>query len=411
MLYKSFVLTITLLLCSIGNAIAAETSTGPDLDREQQLRTTAFANTSAPVGETLDSLPIDVPTQVAVNPDVLPAQADPLVAKAVERRDPESLLLPMDIEQAWSLDMDAAPVAGVKLQAIAPRDGVVEPIAGAELSPGLVAGTFDPAQYLDLGYYSPANSLLDGRIAQAPETAPAPPLRPDRPVGDAPTTTSVEPVKPVNSAVQPEPSKWAYSVHTQLSTTGFIGADVGYKFNPNLHARLGVNAIGFGTNYGSQGIDYNANFNPTNIHLLGDYFPFGGGLRLTGGLVLQNNGISATGKPNGAGQVVINNNPYNATDLGTLEAEGSFSNSVAPYLGIGFGTPISPGLGFNIDAGVMFAGSPTVKLRANNISPLVPIATQNQIRQDLAAQEQRTNNDIGGFSVFPVISIGVSYTF
>jgi hypothetical protein len=403
MLYKSFILTISILLCSIGNAIAAEPPITPDFDGDQPLRTTGLA--ADPANETLDSLPIDVPTQIAVNP-VLPVQVDPLVVKAAERRDSEALTLPMDIERAWSLEV--APTVGVKLQALAP--GAVEAIdpatTPAELSPA--PGTFNPAQYLDLGYYSPTNSLLDGRIAQAPETAPPPPLNPDKP---APSATPMEPVKPVTAAVKPEPSKWAYSVHTQLSTTGFIGADVGYKFNPNLHARLGVNAIGFGTNYGSQGIDYNANFNPTNIHLLGDYFPFGGGLRLTGGLVLQNNGISATGKPNGAGQVVINNNPYNATDLGTLEAEGSFSNSIAPYLGIGFGTPISPGLGFNIDAGVMFAGSPTVKLRANNISPLVPIATQNQIRQDLAAQEQRTNNDISGFSVFPVISIGVSYTF
>jgi hypothetical protein len=405
MLYKSFILTITLLLCSIGNAIAAGTSTALESDGDQPLGTTSLA--AAPVNETLDSLPIDVPAQVAINPDVLPVSVDSLVAKAVERRDPEALTLPMDIERAWALEV--APAAGVKLQALAPGTvEAIDPAASAELSPAPVAATFDPAQYLDLGYYSPTNSLLDGRMAQAPETAPPPPLNPDKP---APPATPVEPVQPVTAAVKPEPSKWAYSVHTQLSTTGFIGADVGYKFNPNLRARLGVNAIGFGTTYGSQGIDYNANFNPTNIHLLGDYFPFGGGLRLTGGLVLQNNGISATGKPNGAGQVVINNNPYNASDLGTLEAEGSFSNSIAPYLGIGFGTPISPGLGFNIDAGVMFAGSPTVKLRANNISPLVPIATQNQIRQDLAAQEQRTNNDISGFSVFPVISIGVSYTF
>jgi hypothetical protein len=84
---------------------------------------------------------------------------------------------------------------------------------------------------------------------------------------------------------------------------------------------------------------------------------------------------------------------------------------VAPYLGIGFGTPLSPGLGFNLDAGVMFAGSPTVRLRANNISPLVPAAQQQQIRNDLATQERQTNQGIGGFNIYPVISIGVSYAF
>jgi hypothetical protein len=211
--------------------------------------------------------------------------------------------------------------------------------------------------------------------------------------------------------VSSEPKKWAVGVHAQASTTGFIGADVGYKFSPNLHARLGLNTVGFNTNYSSQGIDYNANFNPTNVHFLGDYFPFGGGLRLTGGLIFQNNQFNGTGKSSSTSQITLGGTTYNANDVGTVSSEGSFSNTVAPYLGIGFGTPLSPGLGFNLDAGVMFAGSPTVRLRANNISPLVPAAQQQQIKNDLATQERQTNQDIGGFNVYPVISIGVSYAF
>jgi hypothetical protein len=229
--------------------------------------------------------------------------------------------------------------------------------------------------------------LADGAIAQAPDPS-------------------------MPSPMATESKKWAVSVHTQFSTTGFVGVDAGYMFSPNLHGRLGINTVGFSVPYSSQGIDYNASYSPTNIHLLGDYFPFGGGLRLTGGLVFQSNRFNASGNPTGgSGQINLGGVNYNASQVGALEAEGSFSNSVAPYLGIGFGTPLSPGLGFNMDAGVMFAGSPTVKLRANNISPLVPAAQQDQIRRDLAEQERRTNNDITGFNVFPVLSIGVSYSF
>jgi hypothetical protein len=217
---------------------------------------------------------------------------------------------------------------------------------------------------------------------------------------------------PVVTAEEAEPKKWAVGLHTQLSTTGFVGVDAGYKFSPNLHARVGVNAVGFNVNYASQGIDYQANFNPTNFHFLGDYFPFGGGLRLTGGFVLQNNQFNATGTPaNGSGQLVLGGTTYQASQVGTIESEGSFSSGVAPYLGIGFGTPLSPGLGFNMDLGVMFAGSPTVRLRANNISPLIPAGQQAQIRNDLAVQEQQTNRDIGSFNVYPVLSIGFSYAF
>jgi hypothetical protein len=36
---------------------------------------------------------------------------------------------------------------------------------------------------------------------------------------------------------------------------------------------------------------------------------------------------------------------------------------------------------------------------------------QTQIRNSLAEQERRTNNDIGSFGVYPVLSIGLSYAF
>jgi hypothetical protein len=234
--------------------------------------------------------------------------------------------------------------------------------------------------------------------------------------------TIAKPTAPVIETKKPEPQnnepkKWAVGVHTQLSTTGFVGVDAGYKFSPNLHARLGLNTVGFNVDYTSQGIDYKAKFNPTNVHLLGDFFPFGGGLRLTGGLVFQSNQFNATGTPNASAipggiptQINLGGVNYNVGDVGTVSSEGSFSNSVAPYLGIGFGTPISPGLGFNFDAGVMFAGSANVKLRAN-IPSTVPAALQSQIRTSLAEQERKTNSDIGSFNVYPVISVGISYAF
>jgi hypothetical protein len=58
----------------------------------------------------------------------------------------------------------------------------------------------------------------------------------------------------------------------------------------------------------------------------------------------------------------------------------------------------------------MFAGSANVKLRAN-IPSSVPAALQEQIRSSLADQKRRTNSDIGGFSVYPVLSVGSSYAF
>jgi hypothetical protein len=58
----------------------------------------------------------------------------------------------------------------------------------------------------------------------------------------------------------------------------------------------------------------------------------------------------------------------------------------------------------------MFPGSPSIKL-----SPVIGAGVNptlaNEIRQQSIAQQDKTNRDLAGFNVYPVLSIGVSYSF
>ncbi len=196
-------------------------------------------------------------------------------------------------------------------------------------------------------------------------------------------------------------------VTARVGTLG-IGVDVNKSLTPQLNGRLGLNFGNVGFNRTDSGIDYDSQLNFSSVQLFGDYYPFSSSsFRVTGGLVAQNNRFAVTGKPSNTGTYTIAGNSYLVSDVGTLSGEYKYGNSIAPYLGIGIGKSSNEGLGFNADLGVMFTGSPQVSLTASN-------ATFNNdptTRAQLDNQARQTENDLRGFNVYPVLSIGLSYGF
>ena len=196
-------------------------------------------------------------------------------------------------------------------------------------------------------------------------------------------------------------------ITARVGTLG-IGVDVAKSFSPQFDGRLGFNFGNVGFNRTDSGINYDSQLNLSSVQLFGDYYLFGGSsFRVTGGLVAQNNRFSVTSKPNGNGSYTIDNQTYSANQVGNLTGEFKYSNSIAPYLGIGFGHASNEGFGFNADLGVMFTGAPKVSLNASNPdfnnNPTTRSAIDNQVRQ--------TESDLKGFNVYPVLSVGVSYGF
>lgn len=192
-------------------------------------------------------------------------------------------------------------------------------------------------------------------------------------------------------------------VTARVGTLG-IGVDVAKSFTSQLNGRLGFNFGSIGFNRSDSGIDYNSQLNLSSVQLFGDYYPINSSsFRITGGLIAQNNRFSVTGKPSGSGTYTLDGNQFSASDVGTLSGEYKYGNSIAPYVGIGIGKPPSEGFGFNADLGVMFTGSPQVTLTASNPAFNNSTALNNQAR--------KTENDLRGFSVYPVLSVGLSYGF
>ena len=237
------------------------------------------------------------------------------------------------------------------------------------------------------------------------------PSKPGLDIGLQPIIAQDVPLKPSSQPIAntPAPNQkqpLGLGVSPQIGTLG-IGVSVAKSIAPQVNGRLGFNFGKLDASRTDSGISYDSQLNLSSVQLFGDYYPFSSsGFRVTGGLVAQNNTFSVTSKPSN-GNYTIDNTQYSASTVGSLTGEYKYANSIAPYVGIGIGKSTNDGFGFNADLGLMFTGSPKVSLNASN-----PIFNNNPVtRTQLDNQVRRTESDLKGFNVYPVISVGLSYGF
>lgn len=187
----------------------------------------------------------------------------------------------------------------------------------------------------------------------------------------------------------------AQSVYGQVGTTGVT---LGYaqhfdKFN----LRGDVNFFNYSHNLNTNGISYDAKLKLSNVGLFADYYPVSAlsQFRLTGGLFLGNDKITARGEA-GSGSDI----PVGESAQGRIKAK-----SLRPYLGIGWGFGSqSKGLSFTADLGASYG-----KFRTDyEVSP----GLQGYWGDDRVQQERRDlENKIADYKWYPVVRVGLAYRF
>ena len=192
----------------------------------------------------------------------------------------------------------------------------------------------------------------------------------------------------------------------KAGTLGY-GFDVSTPINKSISARFNLNGLSYTDSQTSDGNDFVGTLDLFTAGALVDYYPFENNFRLSSGLYYNGNGFSGTVTPSSTVTVDINNKEYSAAELGHLDSTVSF-NTIAPYLGIGWGNDThDKGWGFTFDLGVMYHGTPNVDLTAVDVNPTVA----NEIVQNLAVEEQNANNDLSSYKFYPLLALGVNYSF
>jgi hypothetical protein len=118
--------------------------------------------------------------------------------------------------------------------------------------------------------------------------------------------------------------------------------------------------------------------------------------------------LDTSGEPTKTAAAGINTRvgaTYSLTQVGILPDRNDI-NGAAPYVGIGWGDMIGRGKkwGFYSNLGVAFTDSPDVVLRANGTP-----AADRSFQADLAKEAKDIAENLDGFEVHPVISVGLYF--
>jgi hypothetical protein len=194
-----------------------------------------------------------------------------------------------------------------------------------------------------------------------------------------------------------------FRLDAHVSTLGG-GLEVGAPLSDRYTARVGFNTFKISANENSSGINYTGDLKLSSVTALVDWRPWSGVTHLTAGVIFNSNKLEMRGTTT-AGTYDFNGVSYTSAGGDSVTTVVDF-NKVSPYLGIGWsGQPKKQGFSFSSDIGVLFQGSP--KASVTTAGPWGGADTA-----QLAADAQnQLNTDLSDFKYYPVISVGIGYTF
>jgi hypothetical protein len=186
-----------------------------------------------------------------------------------------------------------------------------------------------------------------------------------------------------------------------------IGGEVTMNLVPSVNVRSGFNAYNYNGSATKSDIDYKYKLKLQTIPVLLDLHPIAdSGFRLTSGILINNNRVTATGKSQLTYK--IGDQTYSAGEAGDLTGKIDF-NKVSPYAGIGWGNAVGKhsALTLSCDLGVMFQGTPEVSLNSTGGS----LSSNSAFQAELAKEVTKLKDSTNDFKYYPVVSIGVAYSF
>jgi len=197
-----------------------------------------------------------------------------------------------------------------------------------------------------------------------------------------------------------------FAVSAKTSTLG-LGGEFTTGVTSNINARVGINALDIDfDDQEIEDIEFDLGIDISSYSVLVDWYAFNNSFRISGGIISMDNEVNLEARGPSGEKVEIGDVEYNWDQVGTLS--GRIENDeVAPYVGIGWGNPLthSRRWGFTCDFGVAFTSSPDVTITAT--SDTKPAGFD----EELAKLKGDIEDSFDEFKLYPVIAVSFFYKF
>ncbi|WP_251975895.1 hypothetical protein [Salinicola avicenniae] len=205
-----------------------------------------------------------------------------------------------------------------------------------------------------------------------------------------------------------------WSLAAGLGTTG-IGGNVSWRFSEHFALTAGYSGFTYdGLDREINDVEYRGDVDADIYSLKLDIYPSpDSGFFLSAGLVrpdIQITAIGRLGLPTWVPDSVTldDGRVIDINELASVDARGEVSDNLEPYLGIGWRSSARQGFGFYAEAGAFWV-DPDVSLspRASTGDPRGDAL----LRRYVEAEEADVRDEIDKYDVYPVVVLGVQYTF
>lgn len=183
-----------------------------------------------------------------------------------------------------------------------------------------------------------------------------------------------------------------------------LGGDLIIGLGKNVNARLGLGGIDLDTDFELDDIDYDAGIDLFAYSAALDWYPFSNSFFISGGVVFPDIEAELSATPSGT--VNIGGTDYDASlvDVGTLNGRLTNDTDVAPYIGIGWGNATNPNKRFGLLASLGVAFTEASEVTLTTTGSAVTAA-------HLAQENQKINDDLEDWKIYPVASLSLYFRF